>query len=79
MVAALVVFTLSGSHLHEGSESFTSPEAINYHTPMGILALTLGALFIVLQLRSKQPYLDLRYLKQKIFSMALFSNTTFHL
>lgn len=79
LVAALAVFTLSGSHLHEGSESFTSPEAVSYHTPMIFLALGLGALFIVLQLRSKQPYLDLRYFKQKIFSMALFSNTTFHL
>ena len=77
LLATLAVFTLSGSHLHEGSESFTSPEAVSYHTPMSVLAIALGVLFIVLQLRSKQPYLDLRYFKQKIFSMALFSNDPF--
>jgi MFS family permease len=79
LVAALAVFTLSGSHLHEGSESFTSPEAISYHAPMNLLALALGALFVVLQLKSKTPYLDFRYFKRKMFSMALFSNSTFHL
>lgn len=79
MVAALSVFILSGSHLHEGPESFTSREALDYHLPMDVLALTLLALFITLQLQSKQPFLDLRYFKEKYFSMALFSNTTFHL
>ena len=79
LVAVLAVFTLSGSHLPEGSESFTSPEAISYHLPMSLLAVGLGALFVVLQLRSREPYLDFRYFKRKIFSMALFSNSTFHL
>ncbi|MFB3097651.1 MAG: MFS transporter [Dehalococcoidia bacterium] len=79
LVAVLAVFTLSGSHLHEGSESYTSPEAISYHLPMSLVAVGLGALFVVLQLRSREPYLDFRYFKRKIFSMALFSNSTFHL
>jgi len=79
LVATLVAFTLSGSHLHEGSESFTSPQAVSYHLPMGLLATALGVLFVILQLRSNTPYLDFRYFQRKIFSMALFSNTTFHL
>ena len=79
LVVTLGVFTLSGSHLHEGSESFTSPEALSYHLPMNVLALSLGVLFVILQLRSNEPFLDFRYFKRKIFSTALFSNTTFHL
>ena len=79
LVATLAVFILSGSHLHGGSESFTSPEALSYHLPMNLLTAALGGLFVILQFRSREPYLDFRYFKQKIFSMALFSNTTFHL
>lgn len=79
LVATLAVFVLSGSHIHEGTESFTSPEAIGYHVPMHLLFLALAGLFFVLQVRSAEPFLDFRYFKQKYFSMALFSNTTFHL
>lgn len=79
LVVALAVFILSGSHIHEGTESFTSPQALGYHIPMHLLFLALAGLFIVLQLRSADPFLDFRYFKRKYFSMALFSNTTFHL
>ncbi len=79
LIATLAVFILSGSHIHEGAESFTSPEAIGYHVPMHLLFLALAGLFLVLQLRSAAPFLDFRYFKRKYFSMALFSNTTFHL
>jgi MFS family permease len=79
LVAALAVFILSGSHLHAGTESFTSPQAIGYHIPMHLLFLALAGLFVLLQMRSAQPFLDFRYFKRKYFSMALFSNTTFHL
>ena len=79
LVAALAVFVLSGSHLHEGTESFTSPEALDYHIPMHLLALGLAGLFFVIQIRSREPFLDFGYFKRKYFSMALFSNTTFHL
>jgi predicted MFS family arabinose efflux permease len=78
-MATLAVFILSGSHLHEGTESFTSPQAIEYHVPMHLLALALAALFFIVQIRSQEPFLDFRYFKRKYFSMALFSNTTFHL
>ncbi len=79
LVATLAVFILSGSHLHDGAESFTTPEALSYHVPMHLLALGLAGLFFIIQTRSADPFLDFGYFKRKYFSMALFSNTTFHL
>ena len=79
MVATLGTFILSGLHIHDGAESFVSPEAVSYHLPMNLLFLALLALFIVVQLRSSEPFLDFRYFKHKYFSMALFTNTTAHL
>ncbi len=79
LMAVLGTFILSGSHLHDGAESFTSPDALSYHIPMHVLSLALAGLFLVLQFRSAEPFLDFRYFKRKYFSMALFSNTTCHL
>lgn len=79
LTATLGVFILSGMHIHEGSESFTSAEAVDYHVPMHLLFLSLLVLFFVMQRRTTEPFLDFRYFRQKCFSMALFSNTTFHL
>ena len=79
LVVTLAVFVLSGSHLHDGAESYTSPDALRYHLPMHLLTLALLGLFLVIQARSREPFLDFRYFKRANFSMALFSNTTFHL
>ena len=79
MVITLGTFILSGLHIHEGAESFVSPEAISYHLPMNLLFLSLLVLFIVVQTRSREPFLDLQYFKHKYFSMALYTNTTAHL
>jgi len=79
MVITLGTFVLSGLHIHGGEETFTSEEAISYHVPMHILFLSLLALFIVVQHRTKEPFLDFRYFKYKYFSTALYTNTTFHL
>ena len=79
LVVTLAVFVLSGSHLHDGAESYTSPDALRYHLPMHLLTLALLGLFLVVQARSREPFLDFRYFKRANFSMALFSNTTFHL
>jgi MFS family permease len=79
MVATLGVFILSGLHIHDGAEAFTTPEALSYHVPMHLLFLAMLALFVVVQLRSSEPFVDFRYFKEKYFSTALFSNTTFHL
>ena len=79
MVVTLGTFVLSGLHIHGGEETFTSEEAISYHVPMHILFLSLLVLFIVVQHRTKEPFLDFRYFKYKYFSTALYTNTTFHL
>ena len=78
MVVTLGTFVLSGLHIHEGSEAFTTPEALGYHIPMHLLFLALLGLFIVVQSRSSEPFVDFRYFKKKYFSTALYSNTTFH-
>ena len=79
MVITLGTFILSGLHVHGGAESFTSPEGLGYHLPMHFLFLSFLVLFVVVQQRSRDPFVDFRYFRQKYFSMALFSNTTFHL
>ncbi len=79
MVGTLGAFILSGLHMHEGAESFTSPDAISYHIPMHLLFFASLALFFVIQQRSTDPFVDFGYFKQKYFSMALFTNTCFHL
>ena len=79
LMAVLATFVLSGTHLHDGAESFSTPQALGYHIPMHILSLALAGLFLVLQFRSATPFLDFRYFKRKYFSMALFSNTTCHM
>ena len=79
MVATLGTFIMSGLHIHAGTESFTSPDALTYHVPMHLLFLACLGLFFVIQQRSSDPFVDFRYFKQKYFSMSLFTNTTFHL
>ena len=79
MTATLGTFILSGLHIHDGAESFTTPDALSYHVPMHLLFVACLALFFVIQQRSADPFVDFRYFKQKYFSMALYTNTTFHL
>ncbi len=79
MVATLGTFILSGLHMHDGAESFTTPDALSYHIPMHLLFFACLILFIVIQQRSSDPFVDFGYFRQKYFSMALFTNTCFHL
>ncbi len=76
MVVTLGTFILSGLHIHEGAETFTSPDATGYHIPMHLLFLALLGLFIVVQGRTDNPFVDFRYFKRKYFSTALYCNTT---
>ena len=76
MISAMI---LSGLHLHSGEESFTSDDAVSYHVPMHILTVVLLVAFIIYERRIKQPFVDLGQFKNRHFSLALFSNTTFHL
>ena len=45
-IATIAPLILSGMHMHEGEESFTSSEALSYHLPMHLLFLTLLAVFL---------------------------------
>ncbi len=84
MVGALVfvgtigALIASGMHLHEGEESYTSPDALGYHLPMHLLFIAMLGLFFVLQTRARNPFMDFELFRYKHFSMAIFSNTTFH-
>ena len=78
-IAAIATLILSGMHLHEGEESFTSSEALNYHLPMHLVFLALLGLFFVVQVRIKNPFMDFRVFRLRPVSVALFSNTTMHM
>jgi len=77
-VSTVGVLIASGMHLHEGEESFTSSDAVGYHLPMHLLFVALAGLFVVLQTRAKNPFMDFNLFRYKHFTMAIFSNTTFH-
>ena len=77
-VSTIGVLIASGMHLHEGEESFTSSDALGYHLPMHLLFIALAGLFVVLQTRSSNPFMDFNLFRYKYFTMAIFSNTTFH-
>ena len=79
MMATLSVFIMSGLHIHEGDESFVSAEALEYHLPVHGLFLVMAVVFIIVQRRSAQPFLNFSHIKKKQFSMALFSDHTFHM
>jgi MFS family permease len=79
MIGTLAVFIMSGLHVHEGDESFVSAEALEYHLPVHFLFLAMAALFIFVQRASAQPFLNFGHFKNKQFSMALFSDHTFHM
>ena len=78
-IGTIATLILSGMHLHDGNESFTSSEALNYHLPMHLVFLALLGLFIVVQSRMRHPFMDFQLFKYKYFSLSIFSNTTFHL
>ena len=78
-IATIGALILSGMHLHEGEESFTSSDAVRYHLPMHLLFLALLGLFIVVETRVRHPFLDFRLFRYKYFTMAICVNSTFHL
>ena len=78
LAGTAVVLILSGSHVHEGEESFLSSEGLRYHLPMHFLFLALLATFVLVERRMRNPVIDLRHFRQKPFSLALGSNVTYH-
>ena len=79
LIATAGVFLLSGMHVHGGDETFSSNEALSYHLPMNALFLVLLAVFIFVERRITQPFVDFRYFRHKYFTLSLLSNVTFHL
>ena len=79
LIATAVVFLLPGMHVHGGDETFTSREALSYHLPMHVLFLVLLAVFILVERRIAQPFVDFRHFRHKYFTLSLVSNVAFHL
>ena len=79
LISTAVVFLLSGMHVHGGEESFTSGDALNYHLPMHGLFLFLLVVFIIVERRIEQPFIEFRHFRHKYFSLSLVSNVMFHL
>ena len=78
LIATAVVFLLSGMHVHGGDETFTSSEALSYHLPMNVLFLILLGVFILVERRIAQPFVDFRHFRHKYFTLSLVSNVMFH-
>ena len=79
LVAVAAVFILSGSHLHGGEESYTSSDALTYHLPMHALTVALLVAFIFVERRVSHPFVEFRHFRHKYFSLAIISNSMFHL
>jgi MFS family permease len=79
LIATATVFLLSGMHVHGGEETFTSSDALSYHLPMHALFVVLLAVFIIVERRIEQPFIDFRHFRHKYFSLSLVSNVAFHL
>ncbi len=79
LIATAVAFLLSSMHVHGGDQTFTSSEALSYHLPMQALALVLLGVFIFVERRIPQPFVDFRHFRHKYFTLSLVSNVTFHL
>ena len=78
LVVTATVFFLATVHAHGGEETFTSPAALTYHLPMTALFLALLGLFIVVERRVVNPFVEFRHFREKYFSLAITSNTMFH-
>ena len=79
LVAVSAAFILSGSHLHGGEESYTSSDALSYHLPMHGLTVALLVVFIFVERRVSHPFVEFQHFRQKYFTLAIISNSMFHL
>ncbi len=75
---ASAVFVLSGSHLHPGEESYTSPDALGYHLPMHAIFLVLLVAFIFVERRAVNPAVEMKHFRNSSFTLSLSSNVIFH-
>ncbi|MDA0770394.1 MAG: MFS transporter [Chloroflexi bacterium] len=79
LIGTAAVLILSGNHLHGGEETFVSNEGLGYHLPMHGLFIVMLGVFILVERKISSPIVELHHFKNKYFSMALISNTTYHL
>ncbi|MBM2809851.1 MAG: transporter [Chloroflexi bacterium] len=77
LAAALLAFSLSFSHLHEGVESFS--EGWPYHTGMQVLAVLLLGAFALVERRAPEPLVRIEYLRNARFDAAVLANGIFHM
>ena len=79
LVAVSAVFIMSVSHAHGGEESYTSSDALAYHIPMHVLTIALLVVFILVERRVEHPFVEFQHFRQKYFTLAIISNSMFHL
>ena len=79
LMATAVVFLLGGMHVHGGDESFISAEALRFHLPMNGLFVVLLVVFVFVERKISQPFVDFRHFRHKYFTLSLVSNVAFHL
>jgi len=78
LAATAVILILSGSHLHGGDESFVSSDGLGYHIPMHFLFLAMLAAFVLVELKVRNPIVNLKHFRERPFSLALGSNVVYH-
>lgn len=75
--ASLIVFTLAFSHIHGGEATFVA--GAPYHLIMLAGAAALASLFVLVELRRPNPMMELRHLRQSLFTMSVTSNGIMHM
>ncbi len=79
LIATAAAFLVGGMHVHGGEESFITSEALRFHLPMNALFIILLLVFIFVERRVSQPFVDFRHFRHKYFTLSLVSNVAFHL
>ncbi len=73
----LVMFTLAFSHLHGGEATFTA--GAPYHIAMLAVTAILAVVFLQVEIRHTNPMMELRHLRQKLFTTSVTSNGIMHM
>ncbi len=77
LALALVIFTLSLSHMHSGEQTYAAGWL--YHTVMLAVSVALGLAFLVVEMRIPQPMMELRHLKNRLFATSVGANGIMHM
>ncbi|MDO8689595.1 MAG: hypothetical protein Q7R39_06225 [Dehalococcoidia bacterium] len=77
LAVVLAVFTLAFSHLHGGEATFAA--GIPYHVGMLGATLVLAAIFLWVEIRHPDLMLQVRQLRQAVFTMSVGANGIMHM